>query len=122
MSSNSHDLQDREGLAALVGVVLLFGVPALMFAVMLYLSAMLDVFGDSNVHQQVWGWLSHKEMFRGYVDSKGVKQHGYTEWHPNSVPLKYAMLIVTTYIAYQVCEGLNLGARAFARFLVKQWP
>jgi hypothetical protein len=111
--------QEREFGAMMIAAAFLLALPAALFLVMLYVTAMLVVFGDHNAHGQVWGWLSHHQSYGPYTDDKGVHHSSHTEWTENYVPLKYLMGVVSCYIAYQIGEGLFQSGRAFARMLAK---
>lgn len=117
-SKEERAFTDREGGAAILLAVLAVGVPIAAVLVMLYISAILDIFGDKHVHEHVWGWLSHKRQIAGWTDDKG-HHNGYTEWSANSVGLKYFICVVTAYLTYQIGEGLFQGGREFARYLAK---
>lgn len=85
---------DRQAAAFVTGMLVLFGVPVLVCAPLLFLTAWVVVLGG-HPHVMLWGWLSDTHV----NEITGAKHLSPATWLA-----AYPLCVASVYIVYQLCE------------------
>lgn len=102
------DLEDRQfGAIAILGLGFALIIPVVTLLGTLIVTAWAVMLGTHNVHATFWGWLSDHH----------TNARGQTVWSVASWIWQYYVVIVSTYIAYQLCEFLAFLFGGFKRAL-----